>query len=75
MEYHLFKPDWKKTLFKAWSSRILMLAGFLTCLESFVRIAWDHGLLDLPNWVYPVGMSVIVGCALVARLLAQKDFR
>jgi len=76
MDPRLFKvrKDWAFILRKAWSVKLLLLAGLLTGLETFVQIAWTHGLFALPPWGFPVLMGVIVCAALVARVLAQKGF-
>lgn len=75
MEARLFKRNWWFVLTRGWSSRLIILATVLTGVETFAAIAWEHGLLDLPAWGYPVLMLVLTMSALFARLLIQHgDF-
>jgi hypothetical protein len=76
MEAHLFKvnSDWRRILKKAWSSWFMWAAGILTALEICLPMLWDHGLLDLPPYVYPALMGALVAGALVARILMQREF-
>lgn len=76
MEWELFrvKKDWKFILRKAWSSRIIMLAGALTAGQFIMMTAWEMGLVAFRPWVYPILMGVLMGGALVARILAQSEF-
>jgi hypothetical protein len=74
MESDLFDPNWKHILVRAWSSKLLMLAGAMTAVEVSAPLLWDHGLLDLPPYVYPLGMGIVVSTALVARLMVQEGF-
>jgi hypothetical protein len=73
MEADLFKKDWKKVLFGAWSSWFMWAAAALTGLEVMTPLLWEHGLLDLPPYIYPAAMSVLTAGALLARTLVQKD--
>ncbi len=76
MEAHLFRVnnDWRRIWRKAWSSWFLWAAAAFTALEMFLPLLWDHGLLDLPPYVYPAIMGVLVAGGLVARILVQEDF-
>lgn len=76
MEANLFaiRENWKQILSRAWSSKILMLAGFLTLVEVTVPLIWENGLVSFPPWVYPILMGCMVSAALVARILAQAEF-
>ena len=76
MEADLFKvkDDWKHILKRAWSSRIVLLAGLLTALQFILLAAWDMGLIAMRPWVYPIVMGTLMGAALITRILAQKDF-
>ena len=76
MEPNLFrvKKDWRHILRHAWSSKIIVLAGLLTGVQFLLTAAWEMGLLAMRPWYYPIVMGVLMGAALTARILAQKDF-
>lgn len=64
-----FRPDWRLVLQRAWSIRLLLLAGVLSGLE----VALQFIDLPLPPGVFAVLMTVIVGAAFIARLVAQEN--
>lgn len=64
-------PDWREVLRKAWSVRLMLLAGVLTGMEVVLPL-FVH---DIPRNVFAVLSGVTVCAALVARLLAQKDLQ
>ena len=72
MEAKLFKSNWKQVWFLGWSSWFMWAAAILTGLEILLPLLWDQGLLDLPSYVYPVTMSVLVSCGLIARIMVQR---
>lgn len=76
MEWKLFrvKKDWRHILRRAWSSKIIMLAGALTAGQFIMMSAWEMGLVAFRPWVYPILMGFLMGAALVARILAQAEF-
>lgn len=60
--------DWKRILRKAWSVRLILLAGLLSGVEvalPFFEGRWPRGGFALASFV-------IANVALVARLVAQK---
>ena len=62
-------PDWKLILRKAWSIRLMVLAGILTGCEAILPLYQEA----IPRGLFAVlSMIAIVG-GFVARLLAQKD--
>jgi hypothetical protein len=64
--------DWRQILRKAWSIRLILLAGFLTGCEAVVQftgVQWLPG----PEWLRSMIILVLIGGAFVARLVAQKD--
>ena len=71
-----FIEDWRAVLRKAWSIRLILLAGFFSGAEAVVQIAVALGWLDkLP---LPAGALALIsfGCsnlAFVTRLLAQRE--
>lgn len=61
--------DWKDVLRRAWSIRLMILAGLLTAAEVVLPLFADA----MPRGLFAGLSAVTVGAALVARLLAQKD--
>lgn len=76
MEHKLFRvrKDWRHILRKAWSSKLIILAGVLTAIQFILLQAWEMGLVDMRPWIYPIVMGVLMGATLVARILAQSEF-
>lgn len=61
--------DWKVILRKAWSIRLMLLAGLLTGCE-IVLPMFAH---DIPRNLFAALSFLAVFGALVARLVAQKN--
>lgn len=76
MEHKLFRvrKDWRYILRYAWSSWIIIAAGVLTGGQFLVMTAWEMGLIAWRPWIYPIVMAVLMAAALIARILAQKEF-
>ena len=64
-------PDWRDILRRAWSIRLILLAGLLTGCEA-VLSAMGTEWLPVPVWARMVILFGVLGAAFVARLLAQK---
>ncbi len=64
-------PDWKRVLRRAWSVRLMLLAGLLSGLEAILPIVMD--IVPWPRWLASTVISMVVGLAFVTRLLAQQD--
>lgn len=62
--------DWQLILKKAWSVRLMILAGILTAIEVVLPLFFDA----IPRNVFAVAIGITTAAALVARLMAQKDF-
>lgn len=62
-------PDWQHVLRKAWSVRLMLLAGVLTGIE-FVLPMFAHAM---PHGVFAALSFLSVSAALVARLVAQES--
>lgn len=65
-------PDWRRILTKAWSVRLILLAGLLTGAEWLLHLLGDYGLLT--GWMLGAAFMV-TAAAFVARLVAQRDMR
>lgn len=61
--------DWKEIAKKAWSIRLMLLAGVLTGAEMILPMFSDA----IPNKLFALLTFVCVASALVARLLAQNE--
>lgn len=61
--------DWKNIVRRAWSVRLMLLAGLLSGVEVILP------LIDgtLPRGVFAVLSLLVTALAFVARLVAQKD--
>ena len=63
--------NWRVILRKAWSIRLMLLAGALSGIEALVTIYPDA--LHLERGTLAVIVPLIIAAALVARLVAQQD--
>ena len=61
-------PDWRDILRRAWSARLILLAGVLTGIEVVLPLFWS----DLPRGLFAGLSGVVTAGALVARVVAQK---
>jgi hypothetical protein len=63
-------PDWRDVLRRAWSLRLIALAGLLSALE--VALTMFPDVLGLPRGTLAVATTLVTAAAFVARLIAQK---
>lgn len=63
--------DWKTILRRAWSIRLLILAGILSAAE--VALPLLDGVLAVPRGIMAALSGVVTAGALVARVLVQKE--
>lgn len=61
--------NWREILRKAWSIRLMLLAGLLTGCEVILPLFIDA----MPRNVFAILSLLAVSGAFVARLVAQKD--
>ena len=64
-------PDWRDILRRAWSLRLILLAGLLTGCEA-VLSAMGTEWLPVPRWASSLIVLVVIAAAFVTRLLAQQ---
>lgn len=65
-------PDWKRILTRAWSIRLLALAGVLSALEFLLPyIATDP---RIPALLFRLLSIVVITAATISRIIAQKEF-
>jgi hypothetical protein len=62
-------PNWRAVLRRAWSIRLLLLAGALSGLEVALALM---GAATIPTGTFAALSGVVTMAALIARLLAQK---
>lgn len=60
--------NWREILRKAWSIRLLLLAGLLSGIEAALPFIDDR----LPRGVFALLSLIVTAGAFVARLVAQK---
>lgn len=67
--------DWREIAAKAWSVRLIILAGVLSGLEAGLPIAREaiEPLGLIPPGAFAILSAVVSAGALVARVLAQPD--
>lgn len=63
--------EWRVVLRRAWSSRLMLLAGLLSGLEVVLPLL--NGVLPIPPGIFAALSFVTVAAAFVARVIAQKD--
>lgn len=63
--------DWRWVLRRAWSIRLLILAGGLSGLETVLPIVMDS--VPWPRWAASSVIGLVVSGAFVTRLLAQRE--
>lgn len=61
--------DWKIILKKAWSVRLMVLAGLLSAAEVVVPLV----AYDLPPRIFAALSGLTVCAALIARIVAQRN--
>jgi hypothetical protein len=62
--------DWRAILTRAWSVRLMLLAGLLSGLEVTLQIVVGLGYASI---ALAVLSGLVTAAALVARIVAQKD--
>lgn len=63
-------PRWRDITRRAWSVRLLVLAGVLTGLEAVISV-YDLSVFSAPTRALIT--FFVIAAAFVARLLAQRD--
>jgi len=70
MRFELIE-DWRRVLKRAWSIRLILLAGLLSGAEVLIPIFTDDP--PLPRGVFGALSFFVTAGAFIARILAQKD--
>jgi hypothetical protein len=64
-------PDWKRVIRKAWSVRLMLVAGLLTGCEAVLPLFQDA----IPRGVFAVLTMLAIMGGMVMRVVAQKEMR
>lgn len=68
--------NWRRVLRRAWSMRLMLLAGLLTGCEAVITAVGVENvpmLRDVPASARALLILLVIGGAFVARLVAQKE--
>lgn len=65
-------PEWRRVMRKAWSVRLMALAGVLTGCEAVIQTIGPDAI-PVPAWARPLVVLGVIGGAFVARIMAQPD--
>jgi hypothetical protein len=61
--------NWKQIALKAWSIRLMILAGLLSGAE----VALPYFASIIPPGSFAIASAVVTACAMVARVVVQKN--
>jgi hypothetical protein len=64
-------PDWKEILRRAWSMKLMIVAGILTALEVILPLFVE----DMPRGLFIAVNLLVIPAAMVARVMSQKGFQ
>lgn len=63
--------NWRRVLKRAWSIRLMILAGVLSGVEVILSLPDIADRLDWPQGLFAAASGLVTAAAFVARLLAQ----
>lgn len=63
--------NWKEILQRAWSIRLMLLAGLLSGIE--VALPFFDGYVDVPIGIFALASAIVTFAAFIARLFAQTN--
>jgi hypothetical protein len=64
-------PNWKRVLRKAWSIRLMVLAGFLSGCEVILPMYQE----SIPRGTFAMLSMLAIGGGFIARIVSQKGMR
>lgn len=64
-------PGWRKIMRRAWSVRLIVLAGLLSGCEVILPLFVDA----VPRGVFAGLTLIVTPLALIARVMSQQEFR
>ena len=65
----ILHDEWRTIVRKAWSVRLIIVAAILSGIEAVLPMFET----SFPQGVFAAASGVVTACALLARVLAQKD--
>lgn len=65
--------DWKVVLKKAWSIKLILIAGFFSGLEFILPMMAE--LVVIPNGTFALLAFISTNAAFVTRVMAQKEIQ
>lgn len=65
------RDDWRLILRRAWSVRLMVLAGVLSAAEMALPLFAD----DMPRGTFAALAALTITGAMIARIVAQRGFR
>lgn len=63
-------PEWRDILRRAWSIRLMLIAGLLSGCEAILPLFSDS--FPMPRWASSALVAVVIAAAFITRLLAQR---
>ena len=67
--------NWRDVLLKAWSVRLILLAGLFSGLQAAMGVVPVELIHSLPAWLWPVATLVVTGGALASRIIMQESLK
>lgn len=67
--------NWRDVLKRAWSLRLIAVAGLLTGLEAAMSVLPTEWTFTLPTWLWPTATLLVTAGAFASRLIAQDSLR
>ncbi len=65
------RDDWRLILRRAWSVRLMVLAGVLSAAEMLLPMVAD----EMPRGTFAALSALTITGAMIARVVAQRGFR
>lgn len=63
--------DWRRIMRKAWSIRLIAMAGILSGMEIVMPML--DGIITVPRGIFAALCGIVTCAALVMRLIAQRS--
>ena len=67
------KSNWRDVVKKAWSIRLILLAGIFSGLEVAMPLVQDH--LPVHPGVFAALSMIVVALAFISRIVAQENLK
>ena len=67
--------NWKDVLLKAWSVRLILLAGLFSGLQAAMGVVPVEVVKTMPTWLWPIATLIVTGGALASRIIMQENLK